>query len=619
MSSSDLQGPSNAQQRSTNSNNNHNERNKTTSFSSSSSATIAPNSTTTTVTPNNRQHNTASTLHQQYLNYFNSNIPKGEIKSQQQMRDQTKTNQSTQIISNHEQSHQMQRTNATFSNQKVNQTGRSHSNPAQIYQIPSSSSFRPQLHSNNNSQFLSKSVPKEDPPSSHRLQQAQHYPSQRICSASAISSSTFPLHQIDEAGRNGTNIPSRKEQQTDRDSEEVVATTMRAEMEDVMVYKEAGVEALNSLERNLPIELSFLIRQQAFCMARMNYLDRQIRELRESNHHRHQADSTTPQVSSTSIMNHHHHQHHNQSQYHHQKAHQMMMSNAAIAHTKNGDLILSDDSGGEYSRATISDDDELSSLLDQIAKSIRPEQRSSLANGLGNNMSISHQKRSVANYSAIISNQPQQYAIINPNQPYPHHHQQTVPIFVMGSPIAVAHPSSISSNVLPGVHFQPEPRYNQFYEDFYCQPPTNMATNSGSTMVHSMRQKASSGHRSQQFDSSITAIEQLVSQKEKRQIQSQLRSADNWLKMRSSSLAYKHNDSSFNNAGNLIGGNDNSCSTNNGVMPAAAASSSSSSSNMNGVREAASDNGSDGRVNLTTNSAEIGTFDEGNPTNRKGS
>jgi len=287
-----------------------------------------------------------------------------------------------------------------------------------------------------------------------------------------------------------------RQDERDRDRDKVVNMIREAFENGNDEFKESELENLSSLERNLPIELSFLLRQQAYCMARMNYLDRQIRELKEA---RQVAPSQVPAASvNQSLAN--------------RTPNTTTITNCA--HAKNGNFILSDDSGGEYSRATISDDDELSSLLDQIAKSVRPERNPNQNVELSN----SHKR---ANYS-VITNQPQQYTIINPNQL----HHQAVPVFVMSSPIAVAHSaSSISSNVLPGVHFQPEPRYNQYYEDLYVQ---NMP--SASTMHRH------NGVRSHQFDSSISTIEQLVSQKEKRQIKSQLKTADNWLKMRSSGI-----------------------------------------------------------------------------------
>lgn len=301
----------------------------------------------------------------------------------------------------------------------------------------------------------------------------------------------------------------RLQDQQERDSDEVV---IKEELEKLNVdgFKEPDLEALGSLERSLPVEVSFLIRQQAYCMARMNYLDRQLRELKESNKHA----VSSQQSPSTSVK----------------QSHTSRTTNPA-SHMKNGNFIPSDDSGGEYSRATISDDDELSSLLDQIAKSVTRPVRN-----IDQNVSNNQQR---ANFS-VISNQPQQFAILNSNQL----HHQAVPVFVMGSPIAVAHPSSISSNVLPGVHFQPEPRYNQYYEDFYV---THNSPASSSINRHN-------GIRSQQFDSSISAIEQLVSQKEKQQIKNQLKTADNWLKMRSSD-SYNLNDNFSNNNNDNNNGN----------------------------------------------------------------
>jgi hypothetical protein len=272
--------------------------------------------------------------------------------------------------------------------------------------------------------------------------------------------------------------------------------------------KNCELEAIKSLEHKLPIELSFLIRQQAYCKAELNYLQRQIREIKESANHQQQVDinrvpSTSMsnrihsrpvdnnRVSSTSMSSRIHSRPVDSN-----RVPSTSMSNrifsrpidniaaSTMAHTKNGNFILSDDSGGDYSRATMSDDDELSSLLDQIAKTVLPDQRN----------------RSINSHSQVQYLQQQQqphqqpYTIIN--------HQQAVPILVMSSPIAVAHPSSISSNTLPGVHFH--------------------------------------------FDTSISAVEQLVSRKEKRQIASQLKAADNWLNMRT----FDQQEGSLKNGGN---------------------------------------------------------------------
>lgn len=342
---------------------------------------------------------------------------------------------------------------------------------------------------------------------------------------------------------------SPRQDQQDRSDDMV--TVIREELEELAdAFKDSDLETLSSLEKNLPVELSFLIRQQAYCMARMNYLDRQVRELKEAKHN-------VPQASN-------HHQQHHQQQ--HQMNHHRLAGSSTAAHLKHGNgFIPSDDSGGEYSRATISDEDELSSLLDQIAKSVRPE-RGNLNHqniSVNHHQLLQHQQQQqqhqaqlnsrATNFSVISSHhQPhhQQYAIINPSQLHTTHHQAAVPVFVMGSPIAVAHPSSISSNILPGVHFQPEPRYNQYYEDFYSQNAAGLigSNNNSSSTTHSMMNTRQTMPQlrpqpnTSQFDTSISAIEQLVNQKERRQIRSQLKSADNWLKMRSSTMCNLNED-----------------------------------------------------------------------------
>lgn len=396
--------------------------------------------------------------------------------------------------------------------------------------------------------------------------------------SSSSSSSHSPSNGDDFTKQTHSSSRHQKQQQDhqqDKETNEVVTNVTKEELDnDFKGVKEVlELETISSLKEDIPAELSFLIQQQAFCMAKMNYLDRQIRELKDSK----QQLSTNPYHQHSVQNQHHHHSHpqqqHQQCQYHqHPNISSTLVnqnnfptsggristvpatnaiSNNPTTTLKNGNFIPSDDSGGEYSRATTSDDDELSSLLDQIAKSVKPE-RNLNQNGaslhqpqqqlhhLQQQQQLQHQR---ANYSAI-SNQPQQYAIINPNQLH-HHHHQAVPVFVMSSPIAVAHPSSISSTVLPGVHFQPEPRYNQYYEDFYVHnnPTSTLHRHNGAV------------RSSQQFDrdSSISAIEQLVSQKEKRQIKSQLKSADNWLKMRSSAGLCNSNDNNFSNVSNSKG------------------------------------------------------------------
>lgn len=357
---------------------------------------------------------------------------------------------------------------------------------------------------------------------SYKSNQQPPHLNQRACSTGTLSSNGQQSHNKLKQSKDGlSKIPTHtfRQDQLELDSEET--TTIKEELEnDLEGYDNSELEAISSLERNLPVELSFLIRQQAYCFAKTNYLERQLKELRETMNQQQQVDMSRVPTASMQTRNH----------------LSRPMSNiptSTMTHTKNGNFILSDDSGGEYSRATISDDDELSSLLDQIVKTVRPAQRvindSMLINSDSqmqhprHQQQYQHQQRLPTAYNPIMNNQqqPQQqpYAIINTNQL---HHQQAVPIFVMSSPIAVAHPSSINSNILPGVHFQPEPRYNQYYEDLYAfnnTPPSTIA--------------APTAYRSQHFDNSISAIEQLVSQKEKRhQIIQQMKSADNWLKMR---------------------------------------------------------------------------------------
>lgn len=435
-----------------------------------------------------------------------------------------------------QQSQEMQSTSSNSNNLSNQRTSASHSNMTrsttnpQLYQVPH--------HCHTSTATLSSSHPAttSSRPSEQRLQAINQALRERISSIMSVSNHS-PHHFLRDSSHNGklahNNLRFVQDQQ-DKDQDEVV-TMIREEFENNPDgFRDIDLEAISSIEKDLPVELSFLIRQQAYCMAKMNYLDRQIRELKESarNHHQAVAPQQQHQVSSCSL------QHGN----HLNNRTPILASNAnAITHIKNGNFIPSDDSGGEYSRATMSDDDELSSLLDQIAKSVRPDRN------VNQNVSINHQQQlqQRSNYS-VISNQPQQYAIINPNQL----HHQAVPVFVMGSPIAVAHPaSSISSTVLPGVHFQPEPRYNQYYEDFYIQNNSSSSTlhrhsNNNNNNTINTKNSSTNGIRSQQFDSSITTIEQLVSQKEKRQIKSQLKSADNWLKMRSSNLCNLNTTSS---------------------------------------------------------------------------
>lgn len=522
----------------------------------------------------NKQQMAATALHQHYLNYFNSNISKQEAKSHRArgniFNSFSQHSQQQAILLNQPEFQPSQANQRPCIHQHHHQNGRiqNQNSPAQIYHIPPTN-IPPAYNQNHyakpniSSSFnLPRTNPKDETMTPNRLHQ-QPSMNQRAYSTGALpSNQQQSLTQQRHQPRDTTSKISAhnfRQDQLDRDSEET--TTIKEELEnDLEGYKNSELEAISSLERNLPIELSFLIRQQAHCMAKMNYLDRQIRELKETANHQQQVDVN--QVSSTSISNR-----------NHSNRPINNIAAATMTHIKNGNFILSDDSGGEYSRATISDDDELSSLLDQIAKTVRPEQRNNNDNMLINSDSqIQHlllqqqqqqqpypqQQRLSTAYNMMNQQQQQQphqqqqpYTIINPNQL---HHQQAVPIFVMSSPIAVAHPSSISSNILPGVHFQPEPRYNQYYEDFYAvnnAPPSTIAGPTASTM---QRQNLNpNAYRSQHFDSSISAVEQLVSQKEKRQIISQLKSADNWLKMRTannSSSLFNQQESSLKNVGN---------------------------------------------------------------------
>lgn len=390
---------------------------------------------------------------------------------------------------------------------------------------PVRSSTNPQIHQSPN-------------PQSHHLQDSNLETTSRLMSnarvaecpsssAPARSSQSYCTRQRSASSSNIREEPrasdsSRHDHQQDRED---TVTIIREELEELAdAFKDTELETLGSLEKNLPVELSFLIRQQAYCMARMNYLDRQIRELKEAKHQ-------VPHQQQAQQVNH--------------RAHSNGLMTGNIKHG-NG-FIPSDDSGGEYSRATISDEDELSSLLDQIAKSVKPERNMNQCTSVNHHhhQLQQHQLSSRANYN-VITSQPQQYAIINPGQLHTHQATTALPVFVMSSPIAVAHPSSISSNILPGVHFQPEPRYNQYYEDFYTQSNNNNASNSTHSMMNTRPSNGLHNLRPQpntsQFDTSLSAIEQLVNQKERRQIRAQLKSADNWLKMRSSTMCNLNED-----------------------------------------------------------------------------
>lgn len=475
-----------------------------------------------------------------YVNHLHSNRPREESKSQNHNRLRNSNSHSSSTQQSHI-VHSSATTSASSNNQEVanNQSSRnshhqtfnprqggnnfvrSSTNP-QIYQNPTVQSQRQDASSNFEAATRlvhNGSRPAESPAYFSSTRASQSY--------SARQRSPFSSTLRDESRASQS---SQHQEQQDRDDP---VTVIQEELEELAdAFKESELETLGSLEKNLPVELSFLIRQQAYCMARMNYLDRQIRELKEAKQHNvpHQSNHQHQQLQVN-------HRGHN-------------INGLATTHIKHGNgFIPSDDSGGEYSRATISDEDELSSLLDQIAKSVKPERNMNQSISVNHHQLLQQQQlNSRANYS-VISSQPQQYAIINPGQLHATHQTATaVPVFVMGSPIAVAHPSSISSNILPGVHFQPEPRYNQYYEDFYTQNNGNAissSNNNSSSTTHSMMntrqingfQTASRPQpNTSQFDTSITAIEQLVMQKERRQIRSQLKSADNWLKMRSTTM-----------------------------------------------------------------------------------
>lgn len=466
-------------------------------------------------------------------NYLHSNRPREESKSQNNRFKNSNSHSSSQqshmvrsppvstSSNNQEMANQLSRDCQQSFNRKIGNSHhivRSSTNP-QIYQNPIMQTQCQDANLETTTRLFSSTHVAESS-SSFTPKASQSYSArQRSPSSSTLREEPRTSHS------------SRNDQQ-DRDD---MVTVIREELEELAdAFKDSDLETLGSLEKNLPVELSFLIRQQAYCMARMNYLDRQIRELKEAKHN-------VPHPSNQ------------QQQQHHQHANHRVHNNCLTAtHIKHGNgFIPSDDSGGEYSRATISDEDELSSLLDQIAKSIKPERNMNQSINMNHHQLIQQQQLSSrANYS-VISGQPQQYAIINPGQLHATHQAATaVPVFVMGSPIAVAHPSSISSNILPGVHFQPEPRYNQYYEDFYTQNSNGISSNNNSSSAHSMMNtRLSNGIQNlrpqpntSQFDTSISAIEQLVNQKERRQIRSQLKSADNWLKMRSSTMCNLNED-----------------------------------------------------------------------------
>lgn len=490
--------------------------------------------------------------HHHHHNYMNNEIPKEETKSHRirnsnfhslSQHSQLNLSQEMQSNSNNNNSNSNNNisNNITNLNQRYGQNNMTRSTTSPLlYQYPPFQHPVPALSS--------KSTLKSENLTRHSVKQKAS-PSLSSSSSTTINNMMGFSQSSSALSRDDyRSVHNSRQDQQDRETNEVV-TMIREELEDG--FKEAELETLGSLERNLPVELSFLIRQQAYCMARMNYLDRQIRELKDVRQTN--VPPQQQQANSTST---------NQS---HRNSNNIATSTIAAnntatttTHTKNGNFIPSDDSGGEYSRATISDDDELSSLLDQIAKSVRPERN------VNPNVRTNHPR---ANYSNIASNQPQpQYAIINPAL----HHQQAVPVFVMGSPIALAHPSSISSNVLPGVHFQPEARYNQYYEEFYAPNNNNNNNNSSATTLHRSTGGGGGGIRLQQFDNSISAIEQLVSQKEKRQITSQLKSADNWLKMRSSGLSnLNSNYSNTNNRTTSNGDGTGSASDRNPVASSA--------------------------------------------------
>lgn len=379
----------------------------------------------------------------------------------------------------------------------------------------------------------------------------------------------------------------RNSEQVVVDSEKLKLQSKNGENQATMIdnsLDKTDLDTLGSLERELPVELSFLIRQQAYCLARINYLERQIRELKSEAKHQNQQQLTNimANASASSSPPFHHYTPHipNQNSATNQFSQRLAASsttnignNIAGINHKNGNFIPSDDSGGEYSRATISDEDELSSLLDQIAKSLRPEARgnhlpSQITPG-SNNMAgsnhlfsqsshLHHQSPQRANFGALnhfACHQPAQHQpytfISNAGHLNSHHPQQAVPVLVaMSSPIALAHhhpASGISSSILPGVHFQPEIRYNQYYEDSFVH--NNMSSSSSTTMLnHPINRPYSGLNKMQQFDNSISALEHLVSQKEKRQIKSQLKSADNWLKMQATGLSNPRTDD-LNNAG----------------------------------------------------------------------
>lgn len=272
----------------------------------------------------------------------------------------------------------------------------------------------------------------------------------------------------------------------------------------------------SSHDTELKPEILFLVRKHAEAIDRINKLEKRIEQIELS-----KSNVSSPETSvKCNVMS-------------PEVSH--LSTNKMICKERN---TTSDDSGGEYSRATISDDDELSSLLDQIAKYSKQihqnqhqvNQQSCMTQSILPRQSMVHQtpmyslpvvEKSASNFTQQPRRRLQSQYAIKPLQP-------SQPLQSLSALLFDPNVNNVLDNLDQLIDDQIPIASNAFSRSLSQQ--TSIYDEIGLPSGGKSTQGALNSHsNSQSTNWEIEKLKSMIKEKEKQEFESQMRLSQQWL------------------------------------------------------------------------------------------
>jgi hypothetical protein len=248
--------------------------------------------------------------------------------------------------------------------------------------------FGSEMHSKsqsiNNSKMSLRSVNSKSPPTTTQLTSRRALNSNSIQSPnsrlSANINNSLPLNSMLSPNL-VKNQTKQSLAQINSNNSDIHKVRHKSLVENQNKQKSSTTSTTTTTEPNISPEILFLIKEQAKAIAKINALQKKVEQLElsvnyQNNNNNNNSDNCVHELShETSTAS--------------SSSTTKLVNNSNSCKERN---VISDDSGGEYSRATTtaSDEDELSSLLDQIARCSQQLQNSQQQNKLINQSNSSN-------------------------------------------------------------------------------------------------------------------------------------------------------------------------------------------------------------------------------------